>query len=164
MEFVPDELDWRLCNLLRSDGRRTNTDLARELNVSESLVRRKLKRLIDADFLRVVAAANPQKLGFVLDVWGALSVAPGKISSVVVALNALEPVRYAAVVSGSYDVFFEVLFQDQEQFYEFLTQSLAAIDGITSVQTWHILRVEKRNFDWMFTSDQSSGDLGRESS
>jgi Lrp/AsnC family transcriptional regulator for asnA, asnC and gidA len=157
MDAPLDKVDTSICDLLRSDGRRTNTDLARELNVSESLVRRKLKRLIDFGFLRIVAAANPRKLGFELDVWGALNVAPGKSASVIEGLHSLESVRYVAVVSGSYDIFFEALFRVQNELYEFLTQTLGKIDGITSVQTWHILRVEKRNFDWMFSFDQPRG-------
>lgn len=157
MDAALDPIDTRICELLRSDGRRTNTDLARELDVTESLVRRKLKRLIDFGFLRIVAAANPRKLGFELDVWGALNVAPGKNASVVEGLNSLEQVRYVAVVSGSYDIFFEALFRKQNELHEFLTRTLATINGITSVQTWHILRVEKRNFDWMFSFDQPGG-------
>jgi len=154
MDFELDAIDRSLCTLLRADGRRSNTDLARELNVSESLVRKKLKRLIGAGFLRVVAAANPHRLGYEIDVWFGLEVDPASTQSVVAALNSLEAVRFIAVVSGSFGIFFEALFRTQKELYEFLSHTLGTIAGINSVQTWHMLRVDKRNFDWMFSFDE----------
>ena len=59
-----DSIDSKMINFLQKDGRLSNTDMAKNLGISEATVRSRLKRLIDEEFIQIVAVSNPFKLGF----------------------------------------------------------------------------------------------------
>jgi Lrp/AsnC family transcriptional regulator for asnA, asnC and gidA len=54
-----DSIDASIIELLQRDGRLSNTDIARELDVSEATVRGRIKRLIDDEVIQIVAVSNP---------------------------------------------------------------------------------------------------------
>ena len=60
-EFI-DDLDSKIITLLEKNGRIPNTDLAKKLRTSETTVRKRIKRLIDEDLIKVVAVRNRSKL------------------------------------------------------------------------------------------------------
>ena len=53
-----DELDRKIIGLLQMDGRASNAKIAREVGVSEGTVRRRLRRLIQEDVVKVIAVPN----------------------------------------------------------------------------------------------------------
>jgi len=59
-----DQIDCQMIELLQKDGRISNTDIAREIGLSEATVRTRLNRLIQDEFIQIVAVSNPIKLGF----------------------------------------------------------------------------------------------------
>ena len=59
-----DELDLRIIGSLQKDGRTSNSDLARELGVSEGTIRRRLWRLVQRDVIRITAVPNIEKMGY----------------------------------------------------------------------------------------------------
>ncbi|MEJ2096409.1 MAG: AsnC family transcriptional regulator, partial [Deltaproteobacteria bacterium] len=59
-----DRIDRRMVRLLQKDGRMSIVDIAKELSISETTARTRLKRLIRKDIINVVAVSNPIKLGF----------------------------------------------------------------------------------------------------
>lgn len=144
-----DAVDRQIVALLRVNGRRTNAELARQVGLSEGAIRKKLKKLTAAGILKVVAVADPTRLGYAIDVFSGVQVTPGKTLEVAEHLVSLEAVRYVALAAGSYDILFEAMFRQQDDLLEFLTRTLPAVPGIARVDTWHLLRVLKRNYDWL---------------
>ena len=59
-----DQLDRRIINLLQMDGRASNAALARELEVSEGTIRRRVRRLIQEGLIRITAVPNIEKPGY----------------------------------------------------------------------------------------------------
>jgi DNA-binding Lrp family transcriptional regulator len=59
-----DQIDCQMIELLQKDGRISNTDIAKEIGLSEATVRTRLNRLIQDEFIQIVAVSNPIKLGF----------------------------------------------------------------------------------------------------
>jgi len=142
-------IDEQIIVLLRTNGRRTNADLARQLGISEGTIRKKLKTLSSEGVLKVVAVADPQKIGYTIDVLSGVQVLPGQTEEVAKRLISLDQVRYVALATGSYDILFEAMFRRQDDLLEFLTKTLASIPGIVRSETWHLLKVMKRNYDWL---------------
>ena len=58
-----DERDRQIIALLQEDGRATNANIARKVGVSEGTVRRRLNRLFEDEYIRVVALPDSSKLG-----------------------------------------------------------------------------------------------------
>ena len=59
-----DRVDQNMIRLLQKDGRMSIVDIAKELGISETTARTRLKRLIRKEIINVVAVSNPIKLGF----------------------------------------------------------------------------------------------------
>ena len=58
-----DELDRQIITILEKDGRAANATIAREVGVSEGTVRRRLKRLIGDEIIKVMAFPDPNGEG-----------------------------------------------------------------------------------------------------
>src|SRR3954447_25526083 len=58
-----DDLDRSIITELQNDGRRSFREIARSIGVSEATVRTRVRRLDEAGALRIVAFADPLKLG-----------------------------------------------------------------------------------------------------
>ncbi len=59
-----DRTDLNIIGLLQKDGRMPSSEIAKKTGISEATVRYRLKKLIDGEFIQIVAAGNPIKLGF----------------------------------------------------------------------------------------------------
>ncbi|MCF8070527.1 MAG: Lrp/AsnC family transcriptional regulator [Desulfobacterales bacterium] len=64
MKNLIDDTDSKIITLLEQNGRIPNTELAKKLKISETTVRKRIKRLIDDDLIKVVAVKNRAKLGY----------------------------------------------------------------------------------------------------
>ena len=59
-----DEIDLKVIEALRSDGRVAFAQIAERLNVSPGMIRQRYNRLVEQGFLKVVAITNPLRMGF----------------------------------------------------------------------------------------------------
>jgi Lrp/AsnC family transcriptional regulator for asnA, asnC and gidA len=123
------------------------------MGLTEGAIRKRLKKLTSAKLLKIVGVIDPVKLGYTIDVQIGLHVSPGDARDVAQRLSLLEPVRYVAMVSGSYDIMVAALFQNQDELLDFLTKTVASIPGIIRCETWHMLEVLKRHYDWFPTKE-----------
>src|SRR5438046_9615013 len=55
-----DELDRQIISLLQKDGRLPNTEIAHELGVTETTVRKRIGRLVSENLIKVVAVPSPE--------------------------------------------------------------------------------------------------------
>jgi len=60
---ILDELDKRVIKILQDDGRRPNTDIAKELRVSETTVRKRISQLVSGGLINNVAVPRPRAVG-----------------------------------------------------------------------------------------------------
>jgi Lrp/AsnC family transcriptional regulator for asnA, asnC and gidA len=143
-----DRLDRQIVQLLRHDGRRSYADIARLVGVSEPTVRKRVDRLVQTGAIFVVARVNPAAIGFPIDAMIGIRVKRGSIQTVGRRLAAMESVAYVAYMTGGFDIFVEAFLPDTEGLFTFLNVDLAAIEEITDVEAWHVLRTEKFSYTW----------------
>ncbi len=143
----------QIIGLLREDGRRSNIDIAKQLGVTETTVRKHIRGLISSDAMRIVAIANPYKIGFKTDTMIGIHTEPDKIMSVAQQLAQMEEVRYVGITTGTYDLIIATLFKSNEDLLQFVTTKLGRIPGVRSTQTSHVLKVLKRTYDWVMRED-----------
>lgn len=156
MEKLIDELDERIIEELRHDGRRSHAELARRLGVAESTVRNRVQRLLGDGYMQVVALTNLNRLGYSIEVLINIQVMAGRLMDVAEALAQMEEVRYLGLTTGTYDILASASFHSTEELYRFVTERLNLTPGIWRTQTSQVLKVWKRNFDWSL-----SGSAGR---
>ena len=141
-----DELDRRIIALLQVDGRASNAKIAREVGVSEGTVRRRLRRLIQEDVVKVIAVPNLEKLGYATTALIGLQTGPGKSDSVGDAIALLQEAHYVAITTGAYDVFVWAGLESAESLGDFLRTKIGVIDGVQRTETFVNLSIKKRTY------------------
>lgn len=136
----PDEIDWKIIGILREKFVPNNA-IARELGVSEGMIRQRVKRLKEAGILKIRALINPD----VLENLQLAMVAINITESALLKKRAdqianLENVLSVSFTSGRYDLFAEVLVSSNRDLVRFLTEELPNVDGVTNTETFMMLR------------------------
>ena len=146
---IPNELDRAIMMRLQVDGRESNAEIARHLGVSEGTVRRRIKRLLEEDVVRVTAVPNPPKLGFNALALIGLQVDLSKLDAVSTTLAKMSDVHFVAFTTGTYDIFIRVMLPSAEELNNFIKTRLASIPGIVHSETFVNLETKKRTFGWI---------------
>lgn len=141
-----DELDAKIVALLQEDGRASNAGIARDVGVSEGTVRRRLKRLVDEEFIRVVAMLDPSKMGYSSEALIGIQVDPDKVDQVAEKLSKLEEISWVAITTGAYDMFAWATLNSSEALGVFLRTRVGTIPGVRRSETFVNLAVKKRGF------------------
>lgn len=144
-----DETDKSIVSILRKDGRTAAMEIARQLDVSEATVRKRLQRLESERLLQIVATSSIHLLGYKQEMRILLKTTPGKTRAVIDQLKAIERVRYIALLGGSHNVELTVAFESDRTAARFLVDELAEVDGIIEYEATPVLRVVKRSYDWL---------------
>ena len=141
-----DELDTKIIALLQEDGRASNAGIARRVGVSEGTVRRRLKRLVQEEYIRVVALPDPTKMGYDSEALIGVQVDPDKVDRVSEDLSLLDEVNWVAVTTGQYDVFAWATMTSSEALGIFLRTKVGTIPGVRRTETFVSLANKKRGY------------------
>ena len=141
-----DETDLGLIAHLGEDGRRTYSELASALSISEPMVRRRVSALLDTGALRFATLVDPRALGFEIEAFVLLRINLGEMERIATALAARREVRYLSATSGFSDVACEVILRSPEDLYEFTTQVLGGLQGVQRTVIAHELVTLKRAY------------------
>jgi Lrp/AsnC family transcriptional regulator for asnA, asnC and gidA len=142
-----DDADKALIELLQTDGRMSYTRLASSVGLSEAAVRQRVQKLIDGNVVQVVAVTDPLRLGFRRQAMVGVKT-EGDISSVADLLAAIPEVDYLVFVSGSYDLLFEIVCEDDEHLLSILNDKVRSIPGVRTTDTYTYLRLHKQTYAW----------------
>jgi DNA-binding Lrp family transcriptional regulator len=143
-----DDLDRAIIGLLREDGRRPLTDIARRVGVTEVTVASRVDRLLRTGAVQVIAHVNWPAIGFPVDVSLSIKAARGRAEEVGARLRALPSISFAAFTTGDYDIIAEAFLSDDASLFDFLNEQVGAIPGVVATDTCHILHVPKVNYMW----------------
>src|ERR1700740_1999030 len=145
---ILDEVDRRLLRILKADGRRPNTEIARELHLSETTIRKRIAQLVSQGLINIVAVPTPRAVGMNLSAIIWISVMLPQLRAVSEELKRQREVRYVGVSTGRYDIIVEAFFFNQGHFLDFISSRLGKMDGITGLETSVILDVVKFPYEW----------------
>jgi Lrp/AsnC family transcriptional regulator, regulator for asnA, asnC and gidA len=145
---ILDALDKSIIQCLQLDGRRPYAQIGRQLKVPEATVRQRAERLISRGVVQVVGVTDPLAMGFQQPALIGLKVDPGKLAAIADQIAALDEVTYVVITAGRYDLFCEVVCEDNDHLLRVLTDQFAGIDGIRSTETLVELRFVKESYQW----------------
>lgn len=143
-----DQLDLDIVERLQQSGRVSNSKIARQLNVSESTVRKRVDRLLANEVIRITAVPDPLKLDYPLIAIVCIQAVPSRISQVAQDLEAMPEFRFIGLTTGVYDFIAEAWFRTQDDLRQFLTERLLPIEGLARVETAHVLKMIRYAYDW----------------
>ena len=141
-----DELDRRMIQLLQRNGRASNARVAREVGVSEGTVRRRLKRLLEEDIIKVVAFPDPEMFGYGTEALVGVQVDPDKTNEVAASLAILQETSWVSVTTGAFDIFTWVTLPSSVELGTFLNTKVRTVPGVRRTETFVNLQIPKRNY------------------
>ena len=141
-----DSFDDQLVRLLGQDARQNSQKLAKKLNVSSATIRRRLRKLLQNGWLRIIGVVDPAKFGFPLRVVLALDVAGDKLSVAMEALSNKKEIRWLSSTTGRWDVVAIAGFASTDELSRFLLKDLSEIEGVRDTETLICLDMKKGHF------------------
>jgi Lrp/AsnC family transcriptional regulator for asnA, asnC and gidA len=143
-----DDTDRCIIELLQESGRQTNTELAAQLGLSESTVRKRIERLLADGTMKIVAVADPLRTDHrVIAIIGLQVLAP-RLSEIGADLTELGEFRFIGMTTGTFDFVTEAWFRSLEDLQVFLTDRLSRISGITRIETMYVIKMIRYAYDW----------------
>jgi DNA-binding Lrp family transcriptional regulator len=137
---VLSEEDWPLVRALEEDGRATHRELAARTHRHESTVRRRVDEMIGSGMLYFDLDVDSGLLGLHsrANLWA--SVAPSALMKVGAALTEFREVPFVAATTGRTNLMASLACRDDVALFEFLTREIAALEGVTHLETSPVIR------------------------
>ena len=131
-----DDLDLRIIEAMRRDGRASNAGIARAVGVSEGTVRRRLKRLTDENLIEVRVTL---KLGRKARAVVGVHADPRNVDRVLDSVSSLDGVTFACVTAGRYDMLIWAEAETSESLGQLITKTIGVIPGVQRTETHVVL-------------------------
>ena len=138
-----DEIDQKILEALRLDGRTPFAQIAEQLQVSPGMIRMRYNRMVEMGYLKVVAITNPLRMGYDAMAMIGIRTDGKRMLEVAEKIAALEEVVYLVITSGRYDIMAEVFCRDRADLLRFITENLYGIDGIRETESFIQLKIVK---------------------
>ena len=145
--FPIDDVDRAIVEQLRVNGRATNQQIANNLGLTATTVSARIRRMEEADKLRVVAVSDFSAHGFNVLMEVAIEVDGRPASEVAAELAEFPEVFAAHLVTGRYDIDMLVVLRDINDLPHLLLDEFAKVKGIRSMVPEIAVDVIKYKFD-----------------
>lgn len=134
------DLDRDIVAKLAVDGRQSYRQIARELQITEKSVRKRVADLLDRRVMTIAATSDPSALGFFAVASIALIVGEGHtVRGVVDRLKAFDAVDYIAATTGVHAVWAEMIAKNDDEMLTLLDENVRSIPGVASVEIFPVL-------------------------
>lgn len=151
--LVLDELDMMLARELELDARQTIVTLGKKLNTSQTTIKRRLQRLLDAEVITFVTISN--MTSHLIGVNIGLNTESGKASEVAEHLRTYSNIKRVILTTGRYDIIISMLFHDLSRITDFIDEALSNIPCLTAAEK--IIVMEATKTSWKYLNDDIDG-------
>ncbi|MHA2033339.1 MAG: Lrp/AsnC family transcriptional regulator [Candidatus Kariarchaeaceae archaeon] len=135
-----DEVDRKIIEILRRDGRIPFTEIGRELEISDATVHVRVKRMQKENIIkRFTVIVDEEVLGKKVSGFVLLNVMPGSLEKVVDNLLEIECVNTIYEIHGLNDLILKILAADLDEMRDFL-MNIREIQNVTSSELMAIYK------------------------
>ncbi|MFF4696206.1 Lrp/AsnC family transcriptional regulator [Streptomyces chattanoogensis] len=139
-----DDQDRTMLEILTRDGRAGYAELAAATGASDSTAKRRLDGLRQAGVVTYTLDISPATLGFPIEARLWMSVQPSQLANVAREMAAHAEVSFAAMTTGPSNLVAAVNCRNPEDLCRYLTERVAALDAVRSLETAPVIRTLKR--------------------
>ena len=135
--YKPDDLDWKIIQILMKDGRRTSAEISREIGqISARTVTNRIDILTREGIINIRSIVDPAKIGYgvLADVF--IEVEPGKLQNVTDELQIFPQISYLALAIGEMDILISIRARNLDELYEFVIETIGNIPGVRHTKTF----------------------------
>lgn len=144
-----DRIDRNILRHLQKDGRLSNADLAKAVNVSPATCHRRTQKLFeDGHVTEVRAQVNPASIGL-----GALVMVgvvldrstPESFAALEDAVSGMKELLECHLVAGDFDYLLKIRVRDMTDFNRLHSKMLIALPGVRQIRTFFVMKEVKEN-------------------
>lgn len=134
-----DAVDRKMLRILQADGRMTNAELARHVNLSESACLRRLRALEEAKVIRRYAAViNERAVGLPISVFVTVTLdsqSEGALTAFEAAVAAVPEVMECYLMTGGSDYLLRLVVRDVDDLERIHSRELTRLPGVNRVSS-----------------------------
>ncbi|MDD5701438.1 MAG: Lrp/AsnC family transcriptional regulator [Dehalococcoidales bacterium] len=142
---MPNNIDLKIIDLLKRDGRYSCAAIAQDLGVNVATVTKHLERMLAEDVISIKTVLNQFKMGFNAHAFITLDVDLCKVGRVCEQLVESPNISLVVTTFGRYDLLGIADFQNWDILQEFIAKDVPSIDGIVKINAFPIVEIKKLN-------------------
>jgi DNA-binding Lrp family transcriptional regulator len=143
MTKTPDEIDLRIIDALRRDGRTPNKAIAKLLDVSETTVASRIRALTERDVMRVTLQRDIYSLGYQFQGFLDVYVGDRDVDEVAADVAQIDGVLAVAINLGSPDILVSFAARDRLDLARIANDEIAQVAGILRIDSYLALEIRK---------------------
>jgi Lrp/AsnC family transcriptional regulator for asnA, asnC and gidA len=129
-----DKMDLKILKMLEEDGRRSFTDIAEKLKVSESTVRKRVMALQRKGILKkFTIKVDPAKIGIKTVAFVGIDVDPTRLLQVAQELCNFKEVKWVATSTGDHMLMTEIWTSDGRELTKLISEKIGIIEGVKKI-------------------------------
>lgn len=144
-----DDTDIEILRLLQKDGRITNADLARQVQLSPPSILQRVRKLEEGGFVdKYVALLSAAELGYLITVFAQVSLSLHQeqpIEQFRASVLDIPEVMEVYHVSGEFDFLLKILVEDMNAYEVLVREKLSTIKGVGKIQSCFVLGTSKHS-------------------
>ncbi len=143
-DYQPDEIDHLILQTLQNDGRKSFSDLAKDLGMAVSTISKRYMNLVDCGILAIIGRVEPERIG--LNAYAAINVQVDTVANVervAQELMALPEVSFLALRTGDFQLEINVMCRDNSHLMEILRNNMDKINHVRKYEINMYLKVYK---------------------
>jgi len=138
-----DEADKEILRMMQADARIPYAEMAKRLNLPESTIRYRVKRLVATKVIRkVMALVDPRKIGLDVSAVVMVKVDPNYITEALKGVASFKEAQHVFQTTGEYDIICVIHVCDMKALNEF-KQRVKMLEGVKDVVVWVITELIK---------------------
>lgn len=145
---IDDSINRKIIQLLNENGRRSFTELASMIGISEASARQRVNRLISSEVIRVAAIPDAKAIGYNRKAMIGIR-HHGSLAPLTEKVRELPEVSRVVVTAGGFDVLLEVVCKDDEHLVKLINHGIRSIEGVQTTETFVYLKEEKQAYEWI---------------
>ncbi|OYT31454.1 MAG: transcriptional regulator [Thermofilum sp. ex4484_79] len=127
-----DSKDIRILEMLEKDARISRTKIAEALGITETAVRKRIKKLEESGvILGYYTLINYKKIGMVLSYTG-IDVEPEKLLEIIRRLKKIKQIVSLFITSGDHDIIAEIVCKDITEIEE-IHRKISSMEGVKRI-------------------------------
>jgi len=146
-KFEFSDLDLKIIDMLKVDGRTSNHAIAEELGVTASVIATRIRRMEKAKAMKVVAVSDFTAYGYNVLLPIGIDVKGRRANDVAEDLAELDEVASVQLVNGKHEIEILVTLPGLDQMGPFLLEKLSKVKGVRSLDPSFAVDIIKYDFD-----------------
>lgn len=152
-----DAIDEHILSILTRDARISNREIARLVGLSDTSVRKRIKRLTSSGAAKITTIVNPTYAGLTVASIVRLQTAPSSARQIAERAATFTSVAFVSLTTGTFNVVALVLTSSEDALADFIHANFNRWDGVQRIEAIRLIRSVKHRLDWIVINPGEKG-------